>query len=95
MTGTWSTFSARIRGDFPLHIVLEDEELWKSELVPLPGLSMLAEVYDAEHAAVMPRILSMCSERLTRGAHGIVTRSVLDNVFSRGATKSHSQSLCM
>ena len=55
--GTWSTFSARIRGDLPLHIVFQEEVLWKSEQVPMPDAARLLELRDAEHAVVVQGVV--------------------------------------
>ena len=49
--GTWSTFSARVRGDLPLHIIFqEDVVLWTSEQVLMPFAARLLELHDAAHA---------------------------------------------
>ena len=55
--GTWSTFSARIRGDLPLHIVFQEEVLWKSEQVLMPDAARLLELHDAEHAVVVQGVV--------------------------------------
>ena len=51
--GTWRSYSARIRGDLPLHIELAGQALWKSEQVAMPDVASLLEVYDAERGLVV------------------------------------------
>ena len=56
--GTWSTFSARVRGDLPLHIIFqEDVVLWTSEQVPMPDAARLLELHDAVHAVVVQGVV--------------------------------------
>ena len=51
--GTWSTFSARVRGDLPLHIIFQEHVvLWTSEEEPMPDAARLLELHDAVHAVV-------------------------------------------
>ena len=55
-SGTWSTFEARFRGDLPMQIVVQGEELWKAEEVPMPDVVRLLELHDAVHGAVTPGV---------------------------------------
>ena len=49
--GKWISSMAFCDENLPLHIVMEDQELWKSEVVPLPLMRMLPELYDGTRLA--------------------------------------------